>query len=70
MGLFDDLEAFKNKLSHKQWVQKKRNEPWSPLELCRHVEEDQENYYYIFSHEFVLCNNCYQDLKNFLMNLE
>ena len=66
----DSFKSFHNKLSHKQWLQVKLNEPWSPLELCRHVEEDQENYYYRFSHEFVLCNNCYQDLKNFLMNLE
>ena len=60
----------KLELSHKTWLKKKRNESWSPLELCIHVEEDQENYYYVFKHEFVLCNNCYQDLKNFLINFE
>ena len=61
---------WERKLSHPEWLKKKRNEPWSPLELCIHVAEDEENYYYIFSHEFILCNECYQKLKDFLINLE
>ncbi len=51
----------------KENIYHSRNEKDYYLEICIHTTEMQENYYYWNYIEFVLCNECYVKLKNFLL---